>query len=88
VPLAKLALMYAKMGITTVDEVLKLIEMVADERVLIPTDDTETIEQELAQVVAEQNPNQTTIDEEPKSTDFSFDLTPNTLAPGGNSGSV
>ena len=32
VPLAKVALTYAKMGITTVDEVLKLIEMVADEQ--------------------------------------------------------
>jgi MSHA biogenesis protein MshE len=31
-PLAKMALTYAKMGITSVEEVLKLIEMVAEER--------------------------------------------------------
>ncbi|MFT4939352.1 MAG: MSHA biogenesis protein MshE [Paraglaciecola sp.] len=31
-PLAKVALTYAKMGITTVEEVLKLIEMVADDK--------------------------------------------------------
>jgi MSHA biogenesis protein MshE len=93
VPLAKLALMYAKTGITTVDEVLKLIEIVADERALIHTDDTEIIEQELTQAAAEQNANRTTRDEEPKSSNFSFELTPNTLPPntlppGGNSGSV
>ena len=88
VPLAKLALMYAKMGITTVDEVLKLIEMVADERALIHTDDTETIEHESTQAVAEHNVNQTTRDEEPKSSDFSFKLAPNKQPSGGNSGSV
>jgi MSHA biogenesis protein MshE len=35
-PLAKVALSYAKMGITTVAEVLKLIEMVADDRAPLP----------------------------------------------------
>ena len=33
-PLAKMALTYAKMGITSVEEVLKLIEMVAEEQVI------------------------------------------------------
>jgi MSHA biogenesis protein MshE len=55
VPLAKVALMYAKMGITTVDEVLKLIEMVEDERAITQPDNTETIEQELAQALIEPN---------------------------------
>ena len=38
-PLAKVALSYAKMGITTVAEVLKLIEMVADDRAPLPDED-------------------------------------------------
>jgi MSHA biogenesis protein MshE len=87
VPLAKVALMYAKMGITTVDEVLKLIEMVADERAITQTDISDTIEQELAQVVVDQNTHQTT-DEAPKSSGFSFELEPNDPPPGGNSGTV
>lgn len=53
VPLAKVALMYAKMGITTVDEVLKLIEMVSEERVIEP--DSATEQEELAAVIAEQH---------------------------------
>jgi MSHA biogenesis protein MshE len=88
VPLAKIALMYAKMGITTVDEVLKLIEMVADERTIVQTENTETIEQELSQVVVEQNANQTPNDKTPKSTDFSFELEPNHPTPGGDGGTV
>jgi MSHA biogenesis protein MshE len=80
--------MYAKMGIPTVDEVLKLIEMVADERLLTQPDNTESIEQELAQVVEEQNANQTPSDEQPKSSGFSFELEPNNLTPGGNDGSI
>jgi MSHA biogenesis protein MshE len=36
-PLAKMALTYAKMGITSVEEVLKLIEMVAEERAIEET---------------------------------------------------
>jgi MSHA biogenesis protein MshE len=88
VPLAKIALMYAKMGITTVDEVLKLIEMVADERTIVQTENTETIEQELSQVVVEQNANQTPNDKTPKSSDFSFELEPNRSTPGGNGGTL
>jgi len=34
-PLAKVALSYAKMGVTTVEEVLKLVEMVADDKTLV-----------------------------------------------------
>lgn len=88
VPLAKVALMYAKMGITTVDEVLKLIEMVADERLLNQPDNTESIEQELAQVVEEQNANQSPSDKQPKSSGFSFELEPNNQTPGGNDGTI
>ena len=39
-PLAKMALTYAKMGITSVDEVLKLIEMVAEDEVVEETEQT------------------------------------------------
>jgi MSHA biogenesis protein MshE len=88
VPLAKVALMYAKMGITTVDEVLKLIEMVADERSITQTDSSDTIEQELATVVEEQNVNQSTSEEKPKSTGFSFELEPNSPTPGGDGGTI
>jgi MSHA biogenesis protein MshE len=87
VPLAKVALMYAKMGITTVDEVLKLIEMVADERAISQPDNTETIEQELAQALVEQNANQTPSNKAPKSSGFSFELEPND-PPGGPGGTV
>ena len=58
VPLAKVALMYAKMGITSVDEVLKLIETVADERVMTHTHIDETMEQDLTGSVIETNINQ------------------------------
>jgi MSHA biogenesis protein MshE len=88
VPLAKIALMYAKMGITSVDEVLKLIEMVADERVITQTYIPDTIEQELAQVVVDQNTHQTPTDEAPKSPGFSFELEPNDPPRGGDGGTV
>ncbi len=88
VPLAKVALMYAKMGITTVDEVLKLIEMVADERVITQTDSAEIIEQELTQVTVEQNANQIPDDEKPTSSGFSFELEPKNPTPGGDGGTV
>jgi MSHA biogenesis protein MshE len=88
VPLAKVALMYAKMGITTVDEVLKLIEIVADERAITPTDNTEDIEQELAQVVEGQIANETASDETPKSTGFSFELEPENPTSGGDGGTL
>ena len=58
-PLAKVALMYAKMGITTVDEVLKLIEIVADERAITQQNINETIDPELTQSVIEPEFNQT-----------------------------
>ncbi|WP_340676973.1 ATPase, T2SS/T4P/T4SS family [Paraglaciecola sp.] len=49
VPLAKVALTYAKMGITSVDEVLKLIEMVADDRIINSAQEQEEpLEKELA----------------------------------------
>jgi len=88
VPLAKVALMYAKIGITTVDEVLKLIEMVADERALNQTDSEQTIEQELVQVATQQNANQTPSDETPESSGFSFELEPKNTAPGGDGGTI
>ena len=88
VPLAKVALMYAKMGITTVDEVLKLIEIVADERSIAQIDSTEAIEQELTQVMEEQSANQTSFDETPKPSGFSFELEPNGQTPGGGGGTV
>ena len=51
VPLAKVALTYAKMGITSVDEVLKLIEMVAEERSSNNAEEQEVpLEVELAEV--------------------------------------
>jgi MSHA biogenesis protein MshE len=86
-PLAKVALMYAKMGITSVDEVLKLIEMVADERAISQPDNTETIERELAQALIEQNANQTPSDDTHNSSGFSFELEPNDPA-GGRGGTV
>ncbi|MCF2947369.1 GspE/PulE family protein [Paraglaciecola aquimarina] len=52
IPLAKVALMYAKMGITTVDEVLKLIEMVSEEQTA-RTDEIHE-QEELATVIADQ----------------------------------
>ena len=80
--------MYAKMGITTVDEVLKLIEMVADERSINQPDNNEAIEQELAQVVEEQIANETSSDETPESSGFSFELEPVEPPPGGDSGTI
>ena len=88
IPLAKVALMYAKMGITSVDEVLKLIETVADERVIMQTVSAETIEQELAQALVEQNTHQTPSDASPKSSGFSFELGPKDQPSGGDDGTV
>jgi MSHA biogenesis protein MshE len=88
VPLAKIALMYAKMGITTVDEVLKLIEMVADERSIPQTDQADIIEQELTQVMVAQNAHQEPSDEPPKTSGFSFELEPKDQPPGGDGGTV
>lgn len=88
VPLAKVALMYAKMGITTVDEVLKLIEIVADERSRSEPENIEAIEQELAQVVEGQIANETTSEDAPKSSGFSFELEPEHPIPGGNGGKL
>lgn len=91
VPLAKVALMYAKMGITTVDEVLKLIEMVADETEVTQSHDTQTNEQELAHAVEEQKTDQTPQtpnDTTAKSSEFSFELEPKDPPAGGDSGTV
>jgi len=88
VPLAKVALMYAKMGITTVDEVLKLIEMVADERSINQASNNDAIEQELAQVMEGQVVNETSRDEAPKSSGFSFELEPIDSTPGGDGGTI
>jgi MSHA biogenesis protein MshE len=96
IPLAKIALMYAKMGITTVDEVLKLIEMVADERAIPQTDQAETIEQkltqeltqELTQMIEDSSPNKGSKDETPQSSGFSFELEANDQPLGSNDGTV
>jgi len=80
--------MYAKMGITTVDEVLKLIEMVADERSVNQLDSNESIEQELAQVVEEQIANQPLSNETPEKSGFSFELEPTNQTPGGDGGTI
>ena len=86
IPLAKVALMYAKMGITSVDEVLKLIETVADERTTNQTDIAETTEQELTQTVLAQNTHQTPSDAAPKTSGFSFELEPKDQPSGGDGG--
>lgn len=83
VPLAKVALMYAKMGITTVDEVLKLIEMVAEEKSTSPDEDEEIIEEELAKIVGEQQQEEKK-DSPSGSSEFSFELEP----PGGSGGTL
>jgi MSHA biogenesis protein MshE len=91
VPLAKVALMYAKTGITTVDEVLKLIEMVVDDRSITSTDNAETIEQKLTQDMEKHRPHQTLSEStgntlEP--TDFSFEIGSSNPKPGGDGGTV
>lgn len=83
VPLAKVALMYAKMGITTVDEVLKLIEIVAEEKTTNQHEEEEVIEEELAKVVSGQEQEKKTTPS-PSSSEFSFELEP----PGGDGGPV
>jgi MSHA biogenesis protein MshE len=88
VPLAKVALTYAKMGITTVDEVLKLIEMVADNKAITATDMAETSEQEYAREITQQRINKTTTDKKSSSSSFSFELEPKTPPPGGKGGTI
>jgi MSHA biogenesis protein MshE len=91
VPLAKVALMYAKTGITTVDEVLKLIEMVADDRSITSTDNAETIEQQLTQDMEKHRPHQTLSESTgntPEPTGFSFEIGSSNPKPGGDGGTV
>jgi MSHA biogenesis protein MshE len=91
VPLAKVALMYAKTGITTVDEVLKLIEMVADDRSITSTDNAETIEQQLTQDMEKHRPHQTlgeSTGNTPEPTGFSFEIESSNPKPGGDGGMV
>jgi MSHA biogenesis protein MshE len=91
VPLAKVALMYAKTGITTVDEVLKLIEMVVDDRSITSTDNAETIEQKLTQDMEKHRPHQTLSESTgntPEPTDFSFEIGSSNPKPGGDGGTV
>lgn len=87
IPLAKVALTYAKMGITSVDEVLKLIEMVADDKMEQGAQDSpESLEKELAEVThTTSSPNITT---PTKTDDFSFGLEPLPNNTGGNDGSI
>jgi MSHA biogenesis protein MshE len=88
VPLAKVALTYAKMGITTVDEVLKLTEMVADNKAMNAADMIETSEQEYALETTQQRVNKTTTDKKSSSSSFSFELEPKTQPPGGKGGAI
>lgn len=80
VPLAKVALTYAKMGITTVEEVLKLIEMVADEQKEAP--ESEALVEQIGAGSAETNADSTDTfeskDDKPASSSdgFSFELEP------------
>ncbi len=54
VPLAKVALMHAKMGVTTIEEVLKLIEIVADDPVdPLSTKDIEALPEDITGTQAE-----------------------------------
>jgi MSHA biogenesis protein MshE len=83
VPLAKVALTYAKMGTTSVDEVLKLIEMVADERIINSAEEHEVpLEKELADVtgaVVEQDTSSSKV----FASEFTFELEP-AFEPGGD----
>jgi MSHA biogenesis protein MshE len=92
IPLAKVALTYAKMGITSVEEVLKLIEMVADERSVNNTDEQEVpLEKELAEVtgaIVEQAPARDKPASDKPAAEFSFELEPVTKPSGDPSGSV
>ncbi|WP_299072280.1 ATPase, T2SS/T4P/T4SS family [uncultured Paraglaciecola sp.] len=83
VPLAKVALMYAKMGVTTVDEVLKLIEMVADEQVAI-----EEIEPESPLQQDTQQTPPTAQDATTPVAEFSLELEPEYKPPGGDGGAI
>jgi MSHA biogenesis protein MshE len=86
VSLAKVALTYAKMGITTVEEVLKLIEMVADEReeaIEQNTVENDDAQSEPKQATAPQEEEQQT---ETQSAGFSFELEPRDKGTQGNNG--
>ena len=88
IPLAKVALMYAKMGVTTVDEVLKLIEMVADEQPITQTDMSEEIQSELAAIV-EAEPSEPDSEQQTKNeSEFSFELEPKELPTGDDGGTI
>ena len=93
IPLAKVALTCAKMGITSVDEVLKLIEMVADERSVNNADEQAVpLEKELAELTGaavEQAPaRDKPASDKPPTAEFSFELEPVTKPSGDPSGSV
>jgi MSHA biogenesis protein MshE len=81
VPLAKVALMYAKMGVTTVEEVLKLIETVSEDNVQNSESQVDA-EQELQQKVEQQSQQDISVGNEPeiKPSTFSggLSLEPNT----------
>lgn len=88
VPLAKVALMYAKMGITTVEEVLKLIEMVAEDRQLVTNDEPDLEADHLTSTEAALEGNVEQSDSPTSTGDFSFELEPKGDPSGGTSGSV
>ncbi|MFT2092273.1 GspE/PulE family protein [Paraglaciecola sp. 2405UD69-4] len=86
VSLAKVALMYAKMGITTISEVLKLIEMVADESINSANSESDISEEEL---VGETLSQETYPQQQPSSPDTSgLSLEPIDKPTGGDNGSV
>ena len=87
IPLAKVALTYAKMGITSVEEVLKLIELVADEHSLNNADEPAVpLEKELEEVTGAIV--QQSVSNEKPVKNFSFELEPLTKPKGDPDGSV
>lgn len=84
VPLAKVALTYAKMAITTIEEVLKLIELVLDERSLSDAHGADLpLEQELAAASQAK-----TLSSPASADEFSFELEPQAKLSDGENGPV
>lgn len=74
IPLAKVALMYAKIGVTTVEEVLKLIELVSDDKAVAQSDMDE--ESELIDVAERQKQTDSETVQSVTSTEASVTLAP------------
>jgi MSHA biogenesis protein MshE len=85
-PLAKVALTYAKMGITTVEEVLKLIEMVADDKARLAEDDAH--EQQADELPSLEPTPESSIGDTSNKPKIGLELEPYTDPFGGGDGSV